>query len=453
MIPDRRRPSSYLAAGRSALAHGADAAAHLRSLRADPARLSDRGISAPTSTACGVVKSVYVQTNWSPRSAYEDEAAWVQRTADRDGLAARDRRLCRRRRADDVRPQLDRLARYPLCAACACNCTGTRTRNTASPRGRTSPRIPEIQRNIGRLADYGLSFDLQVFAPQMADAADLAEVCARRSRSCFSTRACSKTCRPPDARNGAQAWCRLAACPNVSTKLSGLGTFLHRNDPAHVAEIVRETVGDVRRRSVACSARTFRSRSCGPRMRELLSSLSGTPWRRSRPRNSRRSCTTRRCASIESRHRAHNGTRKLGGNHAAGNQDSRLWRHRAGIELPCARPRLRAHAPRADAGLSDPRRRLSDCRRHRLPLEPDHGDAGHARAAVPREHDREPARQARRAHGRRPLRAAHPPAHRSRRQGRSVSDELDRGRQSQGARIFGLRPACIRNIRRPTSSI
>ena len=135
-----------------------------------------------------------------------------------------------------------------------------------------------------------------------------------------------------------------------------------------------------------------------------------------------------------------NGTRKLGGKHAAGNQDPRLWRHRARIELPCARSRLRAHPPRTDARVSDPWRRLSDCGRHRLPLEPDHGDAGHARVAVPREHDRESAFQAWRAHGRRPLRAAHPPAHRPCRQGRSLSHEFDRGRQSARARIFRLRP-------------
>ena len=35
---------------------------------------------------------------------------------------------------------------------------------------------------------------------------------------------------------------RLAACPNVVSKLSGLGTFLHQNDPAHIADIMRETV-------------------------------------------------------------------------------------------------------------------------------------------------------------------------------------------------------------------
>jgi predicted TIM-barrel fold metal-dependent hydrolase len=35
---------------------------------------------------------------------------------------------------------------------------------------------------------------------------------------------------------------RLAACPNVVSKLSGLGTFIHRNDPAHVFGVLTETV-------------------------------------------------------------------------------------------------------------------------------------------------------------------------------------------------------------------
>jgi predicted TIM-barrel fold metal-dependent hydrolase len=35
---------------------------------------------------------------------------------------------------------------------------------------------------------------------------------------------------------------RLAAQPNVVSKLSAFGTFIHRNEPAHIAMIVRETV-------------------------------------------------------------------------------------------------------------------------------------------------------------------------------------------------------------------
>ena len=34
----------------------------------------------------------------------------------------------------------------------------------------------------------------------------------------------------------------LAERPNVTSKLSGLGTFLRQNDPDHIREIVSETV-------------------------------------------------------------------------------------------------------------------------------------------------------------------------------------------------------------------
>ena len=63
---------------------------------------------------------------------------------------------------------------------------------------------PTIRRNVARLADYGWSFDLQVFAPQMPDAAGLAEACPK-SPSCCSTPECWKTCLLPAARPGAPA--------------------------------------------------------------------------------------------------------------------------------------------------------------------------------------------------------------------------------------------------------
>jgi predicted TIM-barrel fold metal-dependent hydrolase len=60
----------------------------------------------------GVVKSVYVQTNWA-KERFEDETAWVQDTSEETGwphaiVAYADFA------ADDVRPQLDRLKRYSL---------------------------------------------------------------------------------------------------------------------------------------------------------------------------------------------------------------------------------------------------------------------------------------------------------------------------------------------------
>ena len=48
------------------------------------------------------------------------------------------------------------------------------------------------------------------------------------------------------SESGRRAWrdgmARLADEPNVHTKFSGLGTFIHRNDPAHIADIVGETL-------------------------------------------------------------------------------------------------------------------------------------------------------------------------------------------------------------------
>jgi predicted TIM-barrel fold metal-dependent hydrolase len=188
---------------------------------------------------CGVVKSVYVQTNWA-KEHFEDEAAWVQRTAEDTGwphalVAYADLTV------DDVRPQLDRLKRYPLLR-------GVRMQLhwEENPLYQFAARAdlctdPVIRRNVAHLADYDLSFDLQVFAPQMADAAGLAEACPD------VTFVLQHAGMPEDlSPAGRAAWRhgmnRLAARPNVVCKLSGLGTFIHRNDPVHVAAIVAESV-------------------------------------------------------------------------------------------------------------------------------------------------------------------------------------------------------------------
>jgi predicted TIM-barrel fold metal-dependent hydrolase len=187
-----------------------------------------------------VVKSVYVQTNW-PRERFEDEAAWVQKTAQATGwphaiVAYADFS------EPDVRPQLDRLARYDLVR-------GARMQLHwhENPLYRFAARAdlaadPVLRRNIRHLAEYGWSFDLQVFARQMAGAADLAEDCPKVTFVLQHAGMLEDL-----SLAGRAEWragmVRLAACPNVVSKLSGLGTFLHKNDPAHIAEVMRETVG------------------------------------------------------------------------------------------------------------------------------------------------------------------------------------------------------------------
>jgi predicted TIM-barrel fold metal-dependent hydrolase len=188
---------------------------------------------------CGVAQSVYVQTNWA-NDRFEDEAAWVQETANEHGwphaiVAYADLSV------EDVRPQLDRLVRYPLVR-------GVRMQLHwhDNPLYRFAARRdlcddPAIRRNVARLADYEFSFDLQVFAPQMDGAARLADSCPQ------VTLILQHAGMPEDlSPQGRAAWReamqRLADCPNIVSKLSGLGTFIHHNDPVHVADIVAETV-------------------------------------------------------------------------------------------------------------------------------------------------------------------------------------------------------------------
>jgi predicted TIM-barrel fold metal-dependent hydrolase len=102
-------------------------------------------------------------------------------------------------------------------------------------------RDPTLQRNVAHLADYGWSFDLQVFTGQMEGAAELA---ASAPKVTFILQHAGML--EDLSASGWAQWRagmhRLAACPNMVSKLSGLGTFIHRNDLNHIAGIVRETV-------------------------------------------------------------------------------------------------------------------------------------------------------------------------------------------------------------------
>ena len=190
----------------------------------------------------GITKSVYVQANWAPNWA-ADEAAWVQSVSDNEGegwphaiVAYADFTV------EDVRPQLDRLARYALVR-------GIRQQFHwhENPLYRFAARPdlaadPVVQRNVGHLAAYGWSFDLQVFSSQMEHAAALANACPDVQFILQHAGMLVDT-----SEKGRQAWLsgmkQLAKCPNVNTKLSAFGTFIHRNDPDFIAEMVTTVVG------------------------------------------------------------------------------------------------------------------------------------------------------------------------------------------------------------------
>lgn len=183
----------------------------------------------------GVTRAVYVQTNWA-RTDFEREVAWVSDTAKETGwphaiVGYADMTV------DDVRPQLDRLRAYPLVRGVRMQLHWHDVPEYRFAPGPDQVLDPAVRRNVARLADYGYSFDLQLFPSQMRAGAELV---AENPGTNFILTHCGML--TDDGPGTVAAWkeglSHFAALPNLHAKLSGLGTFVHRNDPALISLIV-----------------------------------------------------------------------------------------------------------------------------------------------------------------------------------------------------------------------
>jgi L-fuconolactonase len=183
----------------------------------------------------GVEKAVYVQTNWA-KEDFEKEAAWLQETADATGWPHAIVAYCDMT-VNDARPQLDRLKAYP-------RVRGVRMQLHwhEIPQFRFADSADQVidatvRRNVARLKDYGFSFDLQLFPGQMRDGAVLVgenpEIDFILTHTGMLVDREAKTVDAWEAGLAA-----MAGFDNFSAKLSGLGTFAHRNDPDLIAFIV-----------------------------------------------------------------------------------------------------------------------------------------------------------------------------------------------------------------------
>ena len=189
--------------------------------------------------AAGVVRSVYVQTNW-PAGREEEEVAWVQSVADRDGfphaivgyadLAA-----------PTVGAALDRMMKHP-------RLRGIRQQLHwhEHPLYRFAAR-PDLmddeawRRGLTEVARRGLLFELQVFAGQMEAGARLARDFPQATFVLLHAGMLED--RSPDGWTRWRAGMRaLAAAPNVHVKLSGLGTFARACSVDLWSPVIRETV-------------------------------------------------------------------------------------------------------------------------------------------------------------------------------------------------------------------
>jgi len=191
------------------------------------------------SAGCGIVKSIYIQTNWPAGQSY-DEARWVQSVSDATGWPHAN--VAHADLADpDAGILIKRLAMLP-----ATRGIRQQLHWHENPQYRFAPR-PDVmndadwRRGLAMLADHGLLFELQIFAGQMADGARLARSFPN-TILVLEHAGMLEDMSPPGWRLWREGMAALAECPNVNVKLSGLGTFVHACREDVMAPIIEETV-------------------------------------------------------------------------------------------------------------------------------------------------------------------------------------------------------------------
>jgi len=184
-------------------------------------------------TAAGIEKSVYVQANW-PLERSLDEVRWVQSVHEQTGWPHAIVGSADLFREDAGEVFAAQAAASPLMRGTRLQLhwhEDERFRFASAP---DRMHDPVLRRNVGRLADLGWVFELQVFAGQMEDAARFVagfpETTFVLVHSGMLESATPHHVAP--WRKGLQ---RLAEHDNVVTKLTGQGTFVHRVDRELIA--------------------------------------------------------------------------------------------------------------------------------------------------------------------------------------------------------------------------
>ncbi len=185
----------------------------------------------------GVEKSVYIQVNW-PAKQEIIEAEWVQEVANEFGwpnaiIGYVDFS------SEESRKTMNRLNSLPLMR-------GVRQQLHwhQNPLYCFQP-TPDLmleknwQKNFALIQDFGWTFELQVFSSQMKNASLFAKTFP-------DIKMMLQHCGMPEDTSdaGMEKWRegmkRLAEHNNIYCKFSGLGTFIHKNDPNFISDITGE---------------------------------------------------------------------------------------------------------------------------------------------------------------------------------------------------------------------
>jgi predicted TIM-barrel fold metal-dependent hydrolase len=187
----------------------------------------------------GVTKSIYVQTNWAPGEEV-NETRWVQSVADQHGWPSAIVSYADLA-GDNLSAILDAHSESPAFR-------GVRQQlhwhEKALYRFAATPDIMNgaaWRKGFAEVAERGLVFELQLFTSQFNHGACLAKDFPNATIVLEHAGMLED-----DSPAGRKAWVeglkRLAENANVSTKFSGLGTFIQRCDPAGISGISAQVV-------------------------------------------------------------------------------------------------------------------------------------------------------------------------------------------------------------------
>jgi len=189
----------------------------------------------------GVEASVYCQTNWPPRGELT-EVEWVDAEAKKSNGVLQGMTAYCNLLSDDAPEMLAAEAK----ASSLVRGIRMQLHWHENPLYRFAPRADLMKeslfrRNLAKLQDHNWLFELQVFTSQMNDSEQLIKDFPGINFVLLHAGMLEDL-----SAAGLAAWRegmqRLAQLPNLYIKLSGLGTFIHRVDQAHIADIALPTI-------------------------------------------------------------------------------------------------------------------------------------------------------------------------------------------------------------------
>lgn len=190
-------------------------------------------------SASNVVGSVYVQVNWDPQKEL-DEVRWVDSVAEEAGLpnviVGYVNLL-----SEDAPQMLKAQSAFSRMRGIRMQLHWHENEMYRFASAPDQMNLPIFRKNLALLQDYGWSFDLQLFASQMADGAAMAKDFPDITFILQHSGMLEDL-----STEGHALWLegmkQLADCPNVVSKLSGFGTFIHENNDNHIKDVVNQTI-------------------------------------------------------------------------------------------------------------------------------------------------------------------------------------------------------------------